>query len=135
MKTVLFTMLAVAISMKGFSQERWTVELNSKVLLSAKTEDEAANVISVKDFKKGSLLVTYVPGKVEGERKRRLMIYDSGDNELYSKEAFNITVPVATLKKWKLNTTQIKIYTIPVLGEAGAAVRLRRVHLCTINFE
>lgn len=135
MKTVLFTMLAVAISMKGFSQERWTVELNSKVLLSAKTEDEAANVISVKDFKKGSLLVTYVPGKVQDERKRRLMIYDSGDNELYSKEAFNITVPVATLKKWKLNTTQIKIYTIPVLGEAGAAVRLRRVHLCTINFE
>lgn len=135
MKTIFFALMALAISSKSFSQERWTVELNSKVLLSAKAEDETANVVAVKDLKKGSLLVTYVPGQVEGERKRRLMIYDSGDNELYSKEAFNISVPVATLKKWRLNTTQIKIYTVPVLDAGGATVKLRRVHLCTINFE
>ncbi|MDB5206707.1 MAG: hypothetical protein JWR72_1782 [Flavisolibacter sp.] len=117
------------------AQERWTVQLNSKVLLTAKTEDEAVNVIAVKDLKKGSLIVTYIPGKVAGERKRRLMVYDSSDSELYSKESFSISIPVASLKKWKIASPQIKIYTIPVLGEAGATVRLRRVHLCTINFE
>ncbi len=111
------------------------MQLNSKVLLMAKAEDTTANIIAMKDLKKGSLIVTYVPGKVQNERKRRLMVYDNNDNELYSKEAFSIAIPVASLKKWKMASPQIKIYTLPVLGEAGATMRLRRVHLCTINFE
>ena len=134
MKTILLV-LATAFCLQGFAQERWTVELNSKVLLAANKEDTIANVVTIKDLKKGSLLVNYVPGKVQDERKRRLMIFDAGDNELYSKEAFNITIPAATLKEWRLASPQLKIYTIPVLGEQGMAVRLRRIHLCTINFE
>ena len=135
MKTFFAFAAILFSSLVSNAQERWTVQLNSKVLLTAKTEDEAANVITVKDLKKGALIVTYIPGKVEGERKRRLMVYDSNDGELYSKESFSISVPVASLKKWKVASPQIKIYTMPVLGEAGATVRLRRVHLCTINFE
>jgi hypothetical protein len=135
MKPVFIFALILISALVGKAQERWTVQLNSKVLLTAKTEDEAANVTAVKDLKKGALLVTYIPAKVQNERKRRLMVYDVNDNELYSKEAFSISVPVASLKKWKKASPQIKVYTIPVLGEAGATVRLRRVHLCTINFE
>jgi hypothetical protein len=104
-------------------------------MLLAKAEDTTANVVSVNDLKKGSLIVTYVPGKVENERKRRIMIYDVNDRELYSKEAHSISVPVASLKKWKWNSPQLRIYTMPVLGEAGANVRLRRVHLATIHLE
>jgi hypothetical protein len=135
MKTVFGFILLVSISVCTNAQERWTVQLNSKVLLMAKAEDTTANIIAMKDLKKGSLIVTYVPGKVQNERKRRLMVYDNNDNELYSKEAFSIAIPVASLKKWKMASPQIKIYTLPVLGEAGATMRLRRVHLCTINFE
>ncbi len=127
-------MMILFSALIGHAQERWTVQLNSYVLLTAKTEDTATNVIGVHDLKKGSLIVTYIPGQVQNERKRRLMVYDASENELYSKEAFNISIPVASLKKWKRTSSQIKIYTLPVLGEAGATVRLRRVHLCTINF-
>lgn len=135
MKTVFALAIILFAATISQAQERWTVQLNSKVLLTAKTEDTAANVVALKDLKKGALIVTYIPGKVQDERKRRLMVYDRNDNELYSKEAFTISVPVASLKKWKRTSSQIKVYTVPVLGEAGAAVRLRRVHLCTINFK
>lgn len=141
MKTILFSAL-MFFGLQSASQDRWTVQLNDLQLLSVNTEDTAANVVRPKKLKKGSLIVTYVPDvrslklrTAEGERKRRLMVYDAGDNELYSKEAHSITIPVATLKKWRLTTPRVKIYTIPVLGEEGAAVRLRRIHLCTVNFE
>lgn len=136
MKTILLAAAtALCLAAQAQTAERWTVALNSKALLNANTEDTTANTVTVNDLKKGSLMVTYVPGQVEGQRKRRLMICDAGDNELYSREALSIVVPVATLKKWKQASPQLKIYTIPVLGEAGAAVRLRRVHLCTIQFD
>lgn len=125
----------VAFTLTVTAQERWTVQLNSKTLLNANTEDTATNVVALNDIKKGSLLVTYVPGKVVGERKRRLMIFDANDQELYSKEAFSIAVPAASLKKWRLTTPFVKVYTMPVLGAEGATMRLRRIHLCTINFE
>jgi hypothetical protein len=126
-------MIGLGIVSKG--QERWTVALNSKLLLTATSEDTVKNRIVVNDLKKGSLLVTYVPGKVENERKRRIMIFDAADQELYSKEAHNISVPVASIKKWRYNTPFIRVYTIPVLGVEGANVRLRRVHLATIQLQ
>lgn len=136
MKTIL---LVAALGLSGLAgaqrTERWTVLLNSDVLLTAKTEDTAANVIKAPALKKGSLIVTYVPAQAQGERKRRLMVVDAADHELYSREAFNIAVPVSEVKKWKLATPLLRIYTVPVLGEAGANVRLRRVHLCTIRFD
>jgi hypothetical protein len=134
MKIVFASAFILFSALVSHAQERWTVQLNSKVLLTAKTEDTAANVIESPDLKKGSLIITYISGQVQNERKRRLMVYDAADNELYSKEAFSISIPVASLKKWKRTSSRIKIYTLPVLGEAGATVRLRRVHLCTLNF-
>lgn len=133
-KLSLFFLLTSFFALRSPAQDRWTVQLNSKVLLTANEEDTVKNKVTVDDLKKGSLIVTYTSGKVENERKRRLAVYDVNDHELYSKEAHSISVPVASLKKWKYASPQIKIYTWPHPGEAGANVRLRRVHLCTINF-
>ena len=135
MKKLFVLIVLIGFSIVCNSQERWTVALNSKLLLTATTEDTMKNRIVVSDLKKGSLFVTYVPGKVENERKRRIMIFDATDQELYSKEAHNISVPVASIKKWRYNTPFIQVYTIPVLGAEGANVRLRRVHLATIQLQ
>ena len=135
MKQVFLFLLAVCVGFASKSQERWTIQLNSKTLLTATGEDTTRNVVKANDLKKGSLIVTYHPGKVENERKRRIMIYDINDRELYAKETHSISVPVASLKKWRLTSPQVKVYTIPVLGEEGANVRLRRVHLCTIKLD
>ena len=134
MKTFLF-IAAMVLTTESFSQDRWNVQLNSEVLLSANEEDTTLNVIPLKDLKKGSLIVTYVPAKAENERKRRLMIFDDKDQEIYTKEAHSISIPASSLKKWKLNTRYIKVYTTPLLDEERANVRLRRVHLPTINFK
>lgn len=125
----------ISLAMAGNSQDRWTIQLNDKTLLLANEEDTLKNRAWVKDLKKGALMVTYHPGKVENERKRRIMIFDANDQELYSKEAHSISIPVKSLKEWKWKTPQIHVYTIPVLGEEGANVRLRRVHLATIHLD
>lgn len=135
MKKLFLITALIGLSIAGYSQERWTVQLNDKSLLLANEEDTLKNRVWIDDLKKGSLMITYHPGKVENERKRRLMVFDATDSELYSKEAHNISIPVATIKKWSLTTPKIHIYTIPVLGEEGANVRLRRVHLATIHLE
>lgn len=135
MKQLFFIILIVSLSLVASSQERWTVQLNTRAVLTATEEDTTRNVVKLDDLKKGSLIVTYHPGKVQNERKRRVMIYDQNDQELYSKESHSITVPVASLKKWRLTSPVIRVYTIPVLGEEGANVRLRRVHLCTIKLD
>ncbi|RYZ25939.1 MAG: hypothetical protein EOO10_16930 [Chitinophagaceae bacterium] len=135
MKIIFLLLTTLVFTVAAMAQDRWTVQLNSKTLLTANEESTTKNVVKSGDLKKGSLIVTYYPGKVENERKRRIMIFDNNDQELYSKEAHSIVVPVANVKKWRLTSPQISVYTIPVLGEEGANVRLRRVHLATINLE
>ena len=135
MKQLFALMATLLLTFAAMAQDRWTVQLNSKTLLMATEEDTTKNVVKADDLKKGSLIVTYVPSKADNERKRRIMIYDMNDQELYSKEAHSITVPVSNIKKWRLTSPQIKVYTIPVLGEEGANVRLRRVHLATIKLD
>jgi len=135
MKIIFLLITTLFFTFTSMAQDRWTVQVNSKTLLTANEENTTKNVVKSGELKKGSLIVTYYPGKVENERKRRIMIFDNNDQELYSKEAHSIVVPVADLKKWRLTSPQISIYTIPVLGEEGANVRLRRVHLATINLE
>ena len=135
MKQLFALIASLLLTFAATAQDRWTVQLNSKTLLMATEEDTTKNVVKADDLKKGSLIVTYVPSKPDNERKRRIMIYDMNDHELYSKEAHSITVPVSNIKKWRLTSPQIKVYTIPVLGEEGANVRLRRVHLATIKLD
>lgn len=118
-----------------YAQDRWTVQLNSKTLLTAKAEDTLANVISITDIKKGSLVVTFTPGETNSKWGRRLAVYDIADNQLYSKEAFSISIPAASLKKWKTGHSQIKIYTWPISKDPRIKLKVRRVHLCTIKFE
>ena len=134
MKTILLFVLSVALALRSTAQERWTVVLNSKALLAANTEDSVNNVVTLNDLKKGTLVVTYTPGKVQSGLSRRIAVYDAMDNELYSKEALSIVIPVANLKKWQRDTlSPIKIYTWPVSKDPAIKLKVRRVHLCTIN--
>ncbi len=135
MKRLLLFIIAITSFVFVHAQDRWTIQLNNKTLLTAKKEDTTANVVSVKDLKKGSLIITYTPGTADSKWGRRLSIYDVAENELYTKEAFSITIPATTLKKWKQNHSKIKIYTWPISKDPRIKLKVRRVHLCTINFE
>ncbi len=136
MKTIYLVLLSIALSYGSKAQERWMVQLNSKTLLTANKEDTVANVATITDIKKGSLVVTYVPGKAQSGWGRRLMVFDAANNELYSKEDFSMIIPAANLKKWhRSGIAQLKVYTIAVPKDPRIKVKLRRVHLCTINLE
>lgn len=116
------------------AQETWMVQLNSKVLLTATAEDTVANVVKLKDLKKGSLLVTYKEPQKEGW-SRTLMIYDEGDNQLLTKTGQSVAVSTATLKSWAKKGNTLKVYTVQQSLNPKMAIRVRRVHLCTLMFE
>ena len=136
MKTVFLFVWMAALALRSSAQEHWTVVLNNKPLLTAKTEDTANNIATINDIKKGALVVTYVPAKPQPGWGRRIAVYDATDNELYSKETMTLVVPAKSLKQWhRNNSKQIKIYTwaVPKDPDQAIKVRVRRVHLCTIN--
>ena len=135
MKTIISFLLLLFCSVKSFSQDWWTEQLNINILLTVEEEDTTANVIKLNDLKKGNLIVTYNPEAPKEGWGRQLMVYGVADNELYSKEALKIVIRVATLKKWKKTNAALKIYTLPISKDPRIKLKVRRVHLCTIKFE
>lgn len=115
------------------AQNSWTVQLNNKVLLTATQEDAEKNVVTLKDLKKGSLLISYreTPDK---DFARAIAVYDAADTEIYKKKERSITLPVSLLKQWAKKGSTVKVYTMLVPLNPAIAVRLRRVHLCTLVF-
>jgi len=116
------------------AQNTWIVQSGKNILLKAAEEDTTANVIAIKRSKITSLVVSYA----EPRRKdwsRYIMVYDRADNELISKETYNLSLSASVLKNWAKKNSQVKIYTIPRNLNPAIAIKVRRVHLCTINFQ
>jgi hypothetical protein len=118
-----------------------TINHNSKKMLTVTKEDAVKNKITIKavDLKKtGSLVIAFPVSKTKSEWKRSIMIYDTTDNVLLTKE----DVTGLTLKNTELiillaDKKQFSLFTtsIPRDPKKAAAVRVRRVHLCTVEIK
>jgi len=133
---ILFIFLIIA-GMSVNSQNSWKVRLNNKTLLSAKEESETANLkkITAAEWKKnGNLELTYTEKAEPGMWKRSFLFYDEKDNQLLSKEnTMHAKIPVSTLRKLFSGKKELRIYTIVAPVNPSMAVRVRRVHLCTLQ--
>jgi hypothetical protein len=118
-----------------------TISHNNKKMLTVAKEDAVKNKITIKavDLKKtGSLVIAFPVSKTKSEWKRSIMIYDTTDNVLLTKE----DVTGLTLKNTELiillaDKKQFSLFTtsIPRDPKKAAAVRVRRVHLCTVEIK
>ena len=121
----------------------WSILHNKKEIFSATQENEQKNIITVKlsDLKPNrNFIIAYSERKTvrgKNEWKRTIGIYNETDKELLRKDTSAIKLPDTQLKKMLQENKTIKIYTwsIPKDPKEAARVRIRRVHLCTIELK
>jgi len=114
----------------------WKIKLNNTLLLSTTHEDEKLNSKKIKlaDWKKtGTLEVSFKESEPDFWW-RSFLFYDEQDNELYRKDSTTLyKMPLATLRKIFHGKKEIRIYTTVAPKDPNFAVRIRRVHLCTLR--
>ena len=136
---LLFTTVVFMNAQPG--KDNWKVYQNKKLLISANEESETKNIRSINktDLNKiGDLIVTYEEANPDKEWKRTIAIFDEQDQNLFEKAEINkIQISNVDLKKIIKDKTKIKIYTwaIPKDPAKAAVIRIRRVHLCTLELK
>jgi hypothetical protein len=121
--------------------DSWKIKWNKKVILETSKSDEAANIRKIKsaDLKKNYVLeISYRESDAKKEKQwnRSFMFFDENDQELSRKDnTRNVKITAAELKKLFGDKKKIKIYTIavPTDPDLAARVRVRRMHLCTLE--
>jgi hypothetical protein len=142
MKRIYGLLIFIFTTMFANAQDSWKIKLNSKVVLSATTDDETTNTRKIKRTEldgKGSLDVLYKSSKPATEWIQSLMFYGETDNEVFRKDSVTGTtqIKLATLKELFGTKSKIRIYTIAIPSDPdlAARVRVRRVHLCTLELQ
>lgn len=122
------------------AQASWRIKLNDKTVLLASKENEAANTKKIMpaawNKNKGCLEIIYKDDKSEKDWYRSFFIGDDSGNDLIRKDSVNkLEISTKTLKKALNGKKKIIIYTaaVPSDPELAARVRIRRVHLCTLE--
>ena len=142
MKSLFFFIptLFLAISVHGQS-DSWKIYHNKKLLLTTSEESESKNVVTIKfaDLQKaGQLSIMFVDRILNKDWRRNIAILDEKDSTLYEQMGVHgVRIANSRLKKMSAGKTRIKIYTwsLPKDPNKAALVRIRRVHLCTLELE
>lgn len=118
----------------------WMVKIGNRKVFAATTEDEKKNVISLSAaalLKDSQFVLSYSDMNADTKTWDRSFILEDESGELLlQKEKTKIltlkTAELATLLETK---KKIKVYTeaIPSDPKLAALVRVRRVHLCTLQ--
>jgi len=138
-----FSWLFSQSQMEVVKQDTWKIKWNKKVVLDASRENEKANTKKLKKAelsKKYFLEITYKESDPAKQKawKRSFIFFGDNDNELLRKDSTrNVTISAAELKNLFGDQKKIRIYTmaIPTDPDLAARVRVRRVHLCTLELQ
>ncbi len=143
MKKICWVLPLLFFAMTTTAQDSWKIKLNGKLLLGSEAEDRNANIKKVKAAElnndTGTLDVLYKEANPQAGWKRMLTFVDENDHEKLRKDSVTAQtrVKLSTLKELFTGKKKISIYTIslPTDPELAARVRVRRVHLCTLELE
>lgn len=114
----------------------WVIKMNSKTILSTRQENEVKNVkkISLVDWKKSGKLEIIFAEDEKNTWMRYFQLVDESGNEIVRKDSTtHAKISVAELRKLFAGKKQIKIYTTISPLDPNIAIRIRRVHLCTLQ--
>ena len=114
----------------------WKILLHGKIILSTGVEDENNNVrkLTLKEWKKkGQLEIDFKEPQPEFW-KRSFLFFDENDEQLWTIDSVTrARIPLTDLRKAFKNKKQVRIYTVITPLDPNIAVRIRRVHLCTLR--
>lgn len=115
---------------------KWKIKINGKTLLYTSIEDEKNNTkkISSSDWRKSGYLEIIYTETDPSFWKRSILFTDEKDNQLLSREGTTkAKIPLSTLRKLFAGKKEVVIYTVASPVNPDIAVRIRRVHLCTLK--
>jgi hypothetical protein len=142
MKQLLVLLSFFGISLAGTAQTNsWKIKLHKKLILSTGVESETKNVRKVKadDWKKtGFLEINFTEADPNPEWYRSYIFTDKDDAELLRIDSVtNPKIALTQLRQLFRTKTQIRILTLITPRDPNVAmtVRLRRVHLCTLQIQ
>jgi hypothetical protein len=123
--------------------DSWKIKWNKKIILETGQENETANTRRIKeaDLDKNcflEILYKEADAKKEKEWNRSFIFFGENDSELSRKDSSRkIKISGAELKKLFGNKKKVMLFTIaiPTDPEMAAIVRVRRVHLCTLELQ
>lgn len=139
MKAFLAIACIIAGTMVAAGQDRWTVVHNGKTRLEAKNES-AKNSFFVKREElqqKGTLSIFIKDKSPRKDWVRTILVVDEAENEIANGNGDLMKVSNKQLFKAAASARKIHIYSIslPSDPEKAALVRVRRIHLATIQFK
>jgi hypothetical protein len=128
---------------QSLQSDSWKITWNKKVILESGRNSEIANTRKIKaaDLKKSYVLeILYKESYPKKEKGwiRSFIFFDETDQELSRKDSTrNTKISAVELKKLFGDKKKIKIYTIAIPSDPdlAARVRVRRVHLCTLELQ
>ena len=134
--SIIGLMLAVFVS--NAQDGSWTIRMNTKLLFSARAENENANSIKIKSSewrKNGFLEVSYKENDLN-TWIRSFLFFDEEDNQLLNKDSTTYSkITMSSLRKAFAGKKEVRIYTIVAPVDPNIAIRIRRVHLCTLKLQ
>lgn len=117
----------------------WRVIHNGIVKMQASREDgKNAIILSKKELEKtGFLWINYTDKGMAKGWKRTIAIVDEKDAEVFKRSGTLCKVGNSFLRDINKTANTLKIYTwaLPSDPPEAAKVRVRRIHLCTVNFK
>ena len=141
--SLIYTFLYAPAQPQTMNADSWKIKWNKKTILETGKENEPLNSKKIKkaDLDKNYCLeISYKESdkKKEQEWKRSFLFFDETDAELLRKDSTReLKITAAELKEIFTGKKKIRIYTIaiPTDPELAARVRVRRVHLCTLELQ
>lgn len=139
MKLFYLLLFSLFMNAAAFAQGRWNVAVNGKTVLTATSENEEKNLVVIKtaELKKNrEFSVGYNESKKAGW-ERFIALYDENDNAVKQQKGSSFHLTNAALAALFKQSKKVKIYTwaLPTDPKRKAAIRVRRVHLCTLMAE
>lgn len=139
MKKATFLFAAIFTVILAQAQNNsWKIKMNKKVVLSTSVENEKANVRKIKkdDLKKTGFLEILFTEADPDTWYRSFLFYDKDDHELLRVDSsVNPKIAFTQLRQLYRNRKEIIIYTTVTPRDPNLAVRVRRVHLCTLQIK
>lgn len=135
-KILLITSLFLSGLITHAQDGKWKIKMNGKTLIYTGTEDEKINTKKIKftEWRKpGYLEISYLESDTSFW-KRSFLFVDETDNQLFSKEnTTKVKIPLSKFRKLFAGKKELRIYTVASPVNPNIAIRIRRVHLCTLK--
>jgi len=135
-KFIIFTCLCFTGLFVRAQAGSWVIKLNNKTILSTRLEDAQKNSRKIKasDWKKTGNLEIIFREDDKNTWIRSFLLVDELDHELIRKDStVHACINLAELRKLFAGKKQLIIYTTIAPLDPNLAIRIRRVHLCTLQ--